>query len=409
MFRAHFSRGRAGMALVCGLWPVGGVRAGEVLISNWLQGDVLRYEAETGEFIGALAPAPGAGGMAVDERGILYVACETANEIRRFSLATGQPLRPFVQDDPATEGDETGGLRGPTGLTFGPDGDLYVCSFDNDSILRYDGRTGAFVDVFVGDSEGGLNGPDIGIEFGAEGDLYVASHWTDSVNRYDGVSGAAKGQFVAEGASGLTWPRDIMFLGETLLVSSTPSELLYRYDAQTGAPVGYADFFYVVGPGGMGAGPAGLVYLASAAGVVVKIDPRDTIGLRGFLVGFTGYVPQGGQDILFVPDLPCLGVAAPSPGLAGEANTITAHRAEPGGSVTFLAGTSAGLSQLPGCPGTAVGIAAARVIGSAGADEAGDASITINVPETLRGTPLYVQAVDRTACSASGALPVTFK
>lgn len=409
MFRAHFSRDRAGLALVCGFLPVGGAQAGEVLISNWLQGDVLRYEADTGDFIGALAPAPGAGGMAVDERGILYVACETMNEIRRFNLATGQPLHPFVRDDPATEGDETGGLDGPTGLTFGPDGNLYVCSFNNDSILRYDGRTGAFVDVFVGDSEGGLNGPDIGITFGADGDLYVASHWTDSVNRYEGVSGAAKGEFVAQGASGLTWPRDIMFSGGALLVSSTPSELLYRYDAETGAPAGYADFFYVVGPGGMGAGPSGLVYLASAAGVVLKIDPRDTIALRGFLVGFTGYAPQGGQDILFVPDLPCLGVTAPSPGLAGEANTITAHRAEPGASVTFLAGTSTELSQMPGCPGTVLGIGAARVIGSAWADEAGDAFITINVPQRLRGTPLFVQAVDRSACSASGALPVTFR
>ena len=50
----------------------------------------------------------------------------------------------------------SGGLSGPVGLTFGPDVNLYVTSFASNQVLKYDGRTGAFLSVFV---SAGLNGP----------------------------------------------------------------------------------------------------------------------------------------------------------------------------------------------------------------------------------------------------------
>ncbi len=37
----------------------------------------------------------------------------------------------------------SGGLNGPGDLVFGPDGHLYVGNSRTDSVLRYDGRTGA--------------------------------------------------------------------------------------------------------------------------------------------------------------------------------------------------------------------------------------------------------------------------
>jgi hypothetical protein len=50
-----------------------------------------------------------------------------------------------------------GGLDMPYGLVFGPDAYLYVASLNTNSILRYDGQSGAFIGVFA--SGGGMNQP----------------------------------------------------------------------------------------------------------------------------------------------------------------------------------------------------------------------------------------------------------
>src|SRR5205814_10687594 len=50
-----------------------------------------------------------------------------------------------------------GGLSIPTGMIFGPDGNLYVSNHDTNSVLRFNGATGAFIDVFA--SGNGLDGP----------------------------------------------------------------------------------------------------------------------------------------------------------------------------------------------------------------------------------------------------------
>ena len=62
-----------------------------------------------------------------------------------------------------------GGLGGAFGLTFGPDGNLYVTAqffTAVPGVLRYNGTTGAFMDVFVA---GQFNVP----AFGPDGHLYV--------------------------------------------------------------------------------------------------------------------------------------------------------------------------------------------------------------------------------------------
>jgi hypothetical protein len=44
-------------------------------------------------------------------------------------------------------------------MEFGSDGNLYVVSLFRNSVLRYDGTTGAFIDVFVAERSGGISAP----------------------------------------------------------------------------------------------------------------------------------------------------------------------------------------------------------------------------------------------------------
>src|SRR5207247_10238266 len=52
-----------------------------------------------------------------------------------------------------------GEIRNPTALTFGRDGNLYVDSRGNSRVLRFDGAKGTFLDTFVPQGTGGLNAP----------------------------------------------------------------------------------------------------------------------------------------------------------------------------------------------------------------------------------------------------------
>jgi DNA-binding beta-propeller fold protein YncE len=162
---------------------------------------VLRYDGATGAFIDNFA----IGGDLKSPRGIifgqdgnLYVAdhSSTGGRVARFDGTTGAYLGNFVALG-------SGGLSAPTAAVFGPDSnddghlDLYVGSFGTDSILHYDGTSGAFLGAFVASGSGGLAGPG-GMSFGPDGNLYVARYFSDqpAVLRFQGPGGAAPGAFI---------------------------------------------------------------------------------------------------------------------------------------------------------------------------------------------------------------------
>ena len=176
----------------------------------------------------------------------------------------------------------SGGLERSSGIIFGPEGNLYVASTtDDDSVLRYDGATGAFIDEFVSTASGGLAGPQ-GLVFGPDGHLYVASNETDNIRRYDGTTGALIGEFVTAGSGGLEGAGGVLFGPDgngdgvaDLYVTGTQADGVFRYDGVTGAPLagpfgspGTAEFV-TPGNGGldlpfrMAYGPDGRLYVAS--------------------------------------------------------------------------------------------------------------------------------------------------
>jgi sugar lactone lactonase YvrE/DNA-directed RNA polymerase subunit L len=169
---------------------------GTFLVGNSMGNNVLRFDGNTGNYLGEFI-SPGSGGLSNpdtivfgpdgngDDKSDIYVASgdkpgnsaePTASAVLRYDGITGEFIDKFVGDDPNTAVDETGGLFRPYGLAFDPDGNFYVNSFLSDQILRYNGKTGQFIDVFASGNQqaGGLNGPN-GLLFAPDGNLYVTT------------------------------------------------------------------------------------------------------------------------------------------------------------------------------------------------------------------------------------------
>ena len=120
----------------------------------------------------------------------MYIASQNNNCVIRYDLKTGEPSY-FVPPGSA-------GLVGPIGLEIGPDGNFYVTSADN-RVLRYKQGTGEFMDAFVPTSSGGLTTPRAVRFSGANSDLYVISMGTSQVLEFDRQTGAFV-RVVANGA-----------------------------------------------------------------------------------------------------------------------------------------------------------------------------------------------------------------
>lgn len=269
----------------------------KMLVSSFSQNRIQRISATTGTLIDSLT----AGNSIVNPLGFthgpdghLYVASEGSDRVLRLRRDNGALIDVFVGDDPATGGiDESGGLDNPAAVVFGPDGKLYVSSFETDAVLRYDGATGAFLDVFVAPGSGGLDGPDAGMVFGPGGDLFVPSFWSDEVLRYSGADGTFLGAFVSAGSGGLLRPRTLLFRpGDGhLLVTSEGADAVLLYDGVSGAPLG-ALITPIDGPSGMDFGPDGNLYVTSiGANVVRRFQPDGTpLGTFGPVVSLPTYL-----------------------------------------------------------------------------------------------------------------------
>ncbi|MEP6518986.1 Vgb family protein [Microcoleus vaginatus] len=176
---------------------------GTFLVSNTRGNNVLRFDGNTGNLLGEFIP-PGSGGLSNpdtivfgpdgngDDQSDIYITSgdkpgnsgePTASAVLRYDGITGAFIDKFVGDNPNTAVDETGGLFRPYGLAFGPDGNFYVSSFLSDQILRYNGKTGQFIDVFASGNQqaGGLNGPN-GLLFAPDGNLYVTTQGSVASN-----------------------------------------------------------------------------------------------------------------------------------------------------------------------------------------------------------------------------------
>ena len=167
------SKRTAVLAVVAMLSVLSPAHAADLLVSSALNNQVLRYRGNTGVFHSAFVP-------------------------------TG-----------------ANGLSAPAGLAFSRDGDFHVAGGDDNAVLRYDGVTGASIDVFA---TAEMHGP-AGIAVGRDGHLYVSSRLDDRVLRYHGTTGAFMDAFVED--CGVAHPLEHIFVapvdGDFRLIAGSPA------------------------------------------------------------------------------------------------------------------------------------------------------------------------------------------
>ena len=268
-------------------------------VSSGNSDEVLRYSPD-GKFKDVFVTS-GSGGLSGPEDltfgpdDNLYVSSGNSDEVLRYS-PDGKFKDVFVTSGSGGNSDEvlryspdgkfkdvfvsSHEVRAPKGLTFGPDGDLYVVNSLADEILRFDHDTGGFVDVFA--SGGGLSNPvdlfvddskffyvssgnsdevlryspdgkfkDVfvsshevrapkGLTFGPDGDLYVVSSETNEImkikTKYDDKPIVEK--FVTDASSALYQPKHIELFDGRICVSSYLTDDIFCYDEDSGESLG---------------------------------------------------------------------------------------------------------------------------------------------------------------------------
>lgn len=233
----------------------------------------------------------GPSAMAVSQQ--LVVSSQMTNSVPRFDGTTGGFLDAYVRSG-------VGGLAAPIGVCYGPDRNLYVSSSGTNSVLRYDGFTGDFLGVFIAQGSGGLAGP-WGLTFGPDGNLYVASYSTNQILRFHGTTGDYLGVFAAENISG---PSDLVFGPDgNLYVLNRANGSVVRFNGTAGTAIGY-----FVPPGLAGTnsrslrfGPTGDLFVASfsAPAAVLRFNGQTGAGMGIFASGNGLYFPTA---LTFGPD-----------------------------------------------------------------------------------------------------------
>ena len=252
-----------------------------LVINNAGSPAVLRYNGGNGAFVGKFTSFSGTGySTAYGPDGNLYVG--TSNNISRYDGQTGAFLNVFV---PTTNG--TTNPR-PLDITFGPDGNLYVTGGGNKPVWRYNGSTGQFIDAFTTSSTFGSQPG--GLTFGADGNLYVADGF--NVDRYNGTTGALMNHFAAGG--GLERAGEVRFGldGNLYVVGNT----LLKFNGKTGTFISNLNF---IGSENFAFGPDGNLYTSGFSG----IDRYNTSGtfLNHFIPSGSGGLSNPGA-IVFVPE-----------------------------------------------------------------------------------------------------------
>lgn len=192
----------------------------DLAVCGFFSDSVGRYDAKSGEFLGNFPDQDLDGALAarIGSDGLLYVASEMSNEVRRYNAETGELVDVFIEAG-------AGGLKGPASISWDQSGNLIVASFNSAAILKYDGKTGAFIDAVKLSDEVSLKGPDNGTIVGPDGMLYIPSYGTNQVLRCN-----LKEQTTEVFIEKIGQPRVLVFKDDHLYITSEATDAVLRFD-----------------------------------------------------------------------------------------------------------------------------------------------------------------------------------
>ncbi|MEQ9403947.1 MAG: Ig-like domain-containing protein [Cyclobacteriaceae bacterium] len=191
---------------------------GTVLVSNLNTGNLAKYNAETGVFISNFAIGIGQPTrMKIGPDDLLYVLQWAGN---------GKVLRYQLDGTPVDEFTDVGVVQS-IGLDWDVDGNLYVSSFNDKTVRKFD-TSGNDLGLFVNSD---LQGP-TNIWFDESGVLWVNDWQGNSVKRFD-----ADGNFLGTQISGIGNPEGIDFMdnGNLLIGSSSGGNGLVKMYNSSGS------------------------------------------------------------------------------------------------------------------------------------------------------------------------------
>ena len=138
-----------------------------------------------------------------------------------------------------------------------------------------------------------------------------------------------------------------------------------------------------------------------------SVQDAFSVSADGGLVLFRGEL-QGDLSGAFLLTLGLI-MTDPTPGIAGQTNTVSVSNCTPGASVYFGASTAAGSDPL-GCGGNTLitSLFSPTLLGVDVADAAGLASLSTFVPASFSGATAHLQAVEFASCRLSNPVTYTF-
>lgn len=191
---------------------------GKLYIGNQGNGVINRYDFVTGDLTVFATTSFAPTDIQFTAAGDLLASDFLGTDVFRFDLNTGDNLGAFTSG---------GSLLQPTNMLLAGDY-LYVSSLGTNEVQRFDAVTGVYDQTFVS-AGAGLTFP-AGLAFGPDDNFYVSSLLTHQILRFDGVTGAALNPVPWLATPDLSFPSDLLFQGDALLIATTGSQGVLRYD-----------------------------------------------------------------------------------------------------------------------------------------------------------------------------------